>query len=174
MPDEPEEEEGGEKEEEEVNPNKGKPIPNASSFFIFSPTNKFRVGCHFVCNHAIFSNIILACIMISSGMLAAEDPMRADSPRNHVLNYFDYVFTSIFTVEICIKVVAYGLLFHKDAFMRSGFNLLDILVVGVSLLSFGLQSGAISTVKILRVLRVLRPLRAINRAKGRGVKGVGS
>jgi len=165
QPDEPEEEEA-EKEEEEVNPNKGKPIPNASSFFIFGPTNKFRVGCHYVCNHAIFSNIILACIMISSGMLAAEDPMRADSPRNGVLNYFDYVFTSIFTVEICIKVIAYGLLFHKDAFMRSGFNLLDILVVGVSLLSFGLQSGAISTVKILRVLRVLRPLRAINRAKG--------
>ena len=119
-----------------------------------------------MCNHSIFANIILACIMISSAMLAAEDPLRADSPRNGYLNYFDYFFTTVFTIEIIIKVISYGLLFHQGAFMRSGFNLLDILVVGVSLLSFCLQSDAISVVKILRVLRVLRPLRAINRAKG--------
>lgn len=55
---------------------------------------------------------------------------------------------------------------HKGAFCRNYFNLLDMLVVGVSLVSFGIQSSAISVVKILRVLRVLRPLRAINRAKG--------
>jgi len=163
-PDEPEDE--TKVEEEEENPNKGRPIPNASSLFIFGPQNKFRKLCHFICNHAIFSNVILACIMVSSAMLAAEDPLRADSPRNKYLNYFDYFFTTTFTIEIIIKVIAYGLLFHTDAFMRAGFNLLDILVVGVSLLSFGLQSEAISVVKILRVLRVLRPLRAINRAKG--------
>jgi len=165
QPDEPEEEEG-EKEEEEVNPNKGRPIPNASSLFLFGPTNKFRVGCHYVCNHPIFSNIILACIMISSGMLAAEDPMDANSYRNYILGFFDYVFTTIFTIEVIIKVIAYGLLFHKDSFMRSGFNLLDILVVGVSLLSIFMKGKKIGFLKILRVLRVLRPLRAINRAKG--------
>ena len=38
-----------------------------------------------------------------------------------------------------MKVVSYGLLLHADSFMRSGFNLLDILVVGVSLVSFGLK-----------------------------------
>ena len=133
--------------------------------------NKFRRFCHFVCNHAIFSNIILVCILISSAMLAAEDPLKAESPRNRVsiskaifrhkqcldawmhvnclyapyhsfdwccsfgrecisfnssilffllishilflfiflfplqiLNYFDYFFTSVFTLEITIKV----------------------------------------------------------------------
>merc|ERR1719220_2997512 len=65
-----------------------------------------------------------------------------------------------------MKLVAYGFILHEGSFCRSGFNLLDILVVAVSLISFVFSSGAISVVKILRVLRVLRPLRAINRAKG--------
>ena len=64
------------------------------------------------------------------------------------------------------KVIVYGLVLHKGSFCRNAFNLLDLLVVGVSLVSFVLKSDAISVVKILRVLRVLRPLRAINRAKG--------
>lgn len=37
-------------------------------------------------------------------MLAAEDPLKSESPRNIILNKFDYVFTSIFTIEIIIKV----------------------------------------------------------------------
>ena len=45
---------------------------------------RFRVMCHFICNHSYFGNIVLVCIMISSAMLAAEDPLRADSPRNKV------------------------------------------------------------------------------------------
>ncbi|XP_068234730.1 muscle calcium channel subunit alpha-1-like isoform X2 [Palaemon carinicauda] len=148
------------------------PIPKYTSFFIFTHTNRFRVFCHWVCNHSLFSNIILVCILISSGMLAAEDPLRSDSQRNTILNYFDIFFTSVFTVEICLKVTSYGFILHPGAFLRSAFNCLDLLVVAVSLISFSFnrdlttRDGAISVVKILRVLRVLRPLRAINRAKG--------
>ncbi|CDQ97620.1 unnamed protein product [Oncorhynchus mykiss] len=124
--------------------------------------------------------------MLSSVSLAAEDPIRNFSARNIILGYFDYAFTAIFTVEILLKVLGYadyvftsmftfeimlkmttyGAFLHKGAFCRNTFNLLDLLVVGVSLVSFCIQSSAISVVKILRVLRVLRPLRAINRAKG--------
>uniref|UniRef100_A0AAQ4P5A7 Voltage-dependent L-type calcium channel subunit alpha n=1 Tax=Gasterosteus aculeatus aculeatus TaxID=481459 RepID=A0AAQ4P5A7_GASAC len=142
------------------------PIPLGSAFFIFSSTNPFRVFCHKLINHQIFTNLILVFIMLSSISLAAEDPIRNFSARNIILGYADYVFTSIFTFEILIKMTAFGAFLHKGAFCRNYFNLLDLLVVGVSLVSFGIQSSAISVVKILRVLRVLRPLRAINRAKG--------
>ncbi|GAB1298661.1 Voltage-dependent L-type calcium channel subunit alpha [Apodemus speciosus] len=145
-----------------------------------------RVGCHKLINHHIFTNLILVFIMLSSAALAAEDPIRSHSFRNTILGYFDYAFTAIFTVEILLKILGYadyvftgtfafeiilkmttfGAFLHKGAFCRNYFNLLDMLVVGVSLVSFGIQSSAISVVKILRVLRVLRPLRAINRAKG--------
>ncbi|XP_073732362.1 calcium channel, voltage-dependent, L type, alpha 1D subunit, a isoform X14 [Misgurnus anguillicaudatus] len=142
------------------------PIPEGSAFFIFSNTNPFRVACHKLINHHIFTNLILVFIMLSSASLAAEDPIRNFSFRNIVLGYADYVFTSMFTFEIVLKMTTYGAFLHKGAFCRNYFNLLDLLVVGVSLVSFGIQSSAISVVKILRVLRVLRPLRAINRAKG--------
>uniref|UniRef100_A0A3Q2QBA4 Voltage-dependent L-type calcium channel subunit alpha n=1 Tax=Fundulus heteroclitus TaxID=8078 RepID=A0A3Q2QBA4_FUNHE len=142
------------------------PIPEGSAFFIFSNTNPVRVFCHQLINHHIFTNLILVFIMLSSVSLAAEDPIRNFSARNIVLGYADYVFTSMFTFEIVLKMTTYGAFLHKGAFCRNYFNLLDLLVVGVSLVSFGIQSSAISVVKILRVLRVLRPLRAINRAKG--------
>lgn len=118
-----------------------KPIPKASSLFILSNTNSFRVFCNKIVNHSIFTNAVLVCILVSSAMLAAEDPLQAQSPRNTILNYFDYFFTTVFTVEITLKVVVYGLVFHKGSFCRNAFNLLDILVVAVSLISFVLKSG---------------------------------
>nr|XP_042895043.1 muscle calcium channel subunit alpha-1 [Parasteatoda tepidariorum] len=143
-----------------------KPIPAYTSFFIFSHNNRFRRLCHFIVNHSYFANIILGFILISSAMLAAEDPLNINSDRNKILNYFDYFFTTVFTVEITLKAIAYGLILHKGSFCRSYFNLLDVLVVSVSLISFAFGNETFSVVKILRVLRVLRPLRAINRAKG--------
>ncbi|XP_055922391.1 voltage-dependent calcium channel type D subunit alpha-1 isoform X4 [Eupeodes corollae] len=147
-------------------PTKILPIPPGSSFFIMSQTNRFRVFCHWLCNHSYFGNVILCCIMFSSAMLAAEDPLDSVAPRNLILNYFDYFFTAVFTMELVLKLISYGFVIHNGAFCRSAFNLLDLLVVCVSLISIGFSSNAISVVKILRVLRVLRPLRAINRAKG--------
>ncbi|XP_053110951.1 voltage-dependent L-type calcium channel subunit alpha-1C isoform X6 [Hemicordylus capensis] len=145
---------------------KAVPMPDASAFFIFSPSNRFRVHCHRIVNHNIFTNLILFFILLSSISLAAEDPVRYTSVRNQILGNADYVFTSIFTLEIILKMTAYGAFLHKGSFCRNYFNILDLLVVSVSLISFGIQSSAINVVKILRVLRVLRPLRAINRAKG--------
>ncbi|CAG2055258.1 unnamed protein product, partial [Timema podura] len=58
------------------------PVPEGSSFFIFSNTNRFRVFCHWFCNHSYFGNLILASIMISSAMLAAEDPLNSTGGRN--------------------------------------------------------------------------------------------
>ncbi|XP_063630082.1 muscle calcium channel subunit alpha-1-like isoform X3 [Cydia splendana] len=145
-----------------------KPIPDATSFFIFTKTNRFRVFCYKLSASSTFGNIILICIMFSSAMLAAEDPLDAQQKgfRNWLLSQFDVFFTGIFTLELFLKLVTYGLILHEGAFLRSAFNVLDMLVVCVSLISMCFKSGSISVVKILRVFRVLRPLRAINRAKG--------
>lgn len=142
------------------------PIPDASSFFIFGPKNRFRVFCHWLCNHSLFGNIILVCILVSSAMLAAEDPLDAESNQNKALLPFDYFFTTVFTIELLLKLISYGFVLHAGSFCRSSFNVLDLLVVCVSLISMFRSSSAVSFIKILRVLRVLRPLRAINRAKG--------
>ena len=36
--------------------------------------------------------------------LALEDPLEAFSLRNTILNYFDFFFTTVFTIELLIKV----------------------------------------------------------------------
>uniref|UniRef100_A0AAQ4PV60 Voltage-dependent L-type calcium channel subunit alpha n=1 Tax=Gasterosteus aculeatus aculeatus TaxID=481459 RepID=A0AAQ4PV60_GASAC len=122
------------------------PLPEASSFYIFGPQNKIRKLCYKIINASSFTNLILLFILLSSISLAAEDPIDPKSYRN--------------------KMTVYGAFMHEGSFCRNSFNILDLIVVGVSLLSMGMESSAISVVKILRVLRVLRPLRAINRAKG--------
>ncbi|XP_053203092.1 muscle calcium channel subunit alpha-1-like isoform X2 [Panonychus citri] len=145
---------------------KVKPIPNYSSFFIFGPKNSIRLFCYKVIKHSLFGNFILVCIMISSAMLAVEDPLEGNRDRKKILETFDAIFTIVFTIEILLKTTVYGVALHKGSFCREPFNILDVLVVACSLLSFLPESDELSAVKILRVLRVLRPLRAINRAKG--------
>ena len=44
-------------------------------------------------------------IILSSIALAAEDPVQEQSQRNHILTYFDYVFTGIFALEMLLKVI---------------------------------------------------------------------
>uniref|UniRef100_A0A8C5T033 Voltage-dependent L-type calcium channel subunit alpha n=1 Tax=Laticauda laticaudata TaxID=8630 RepID=A0A8C5T033_LATLA len=144
---------------------KAVPMPDASSFFIFSPTNKIRVLCHRIVNATWFTNFILLFILLSSISLAAEDPIRADSFRNQVKRY-DILFIKANWIFSFLQMTTYGAFLHKGSFCRNSFNILDLLVVVVSLISMRLESSTISVVKILRVLRVLRPLRAINRAKG--------
>lgn len=143
------------------------PMPEARSLFLFKSGNMFRIFCYKLCTHPYFVNSILVLICCSSVLLSAEDPLNKDQIRNQVLDYFDYIFTAIFTVEILIKLVAYGAFLHKGGFCRGFFNVLDLLIVSVSLVAIILRnSKEISVVRILRVIRVLRPLRAINRAKG--------
>lgn len=143
------------------------PLPDSSSFFLFSSSNPFRIYCYKLCTHPYFMNTILVVIMCSSILLAAEDPLGRDKARNLVLDYFDYIFTAVFAVEILVKLIAYGVIVHSGSFCRSAFNILDLLIVAVSIVAIILRnSKEISVVRILRVLRVLRPLRAINRAKG--------
>lgn len=64
-----------------------------------------------------------------------------ESKKNEVLRVFDYFFTTIFTIEIVLKVISYGAICHKGAYMRNWFNLLDMLVVCVSILSIFSGTG---------------------------------
>ncbi|KAL3321146.1 Voltage-dependent L-type calcium channel subunit alpha-1C [Cichlidogyrus casuarinus] len=145
-----------------------KTIPPYISFFLFSDTNKFRVFCHNLVCSSYFNNMILLSILISSALLAAEDPVNPESQMNRTLEIFDLIFTAIFTIEICLKMIAYGALLHPGCFCRNAFNMLDLFVVVIALVSALMvnRDSSISAIKILRVIRVLRPLRAINRAKG--------
>lgn len=47
----------------------------------------------------------------------------------------EYVFLVIFTIETFTKILAYGLVMHPSAYIRSGWNLLDFIIVIVGYFS---------------------------------------
>ena len=57
-----------------------------------------------------FDTFIMVIIILSSIALAAEDPVQEQSQRNHILTYFDYVFTGIFALEMLLKVITLRIL----------------------------------------------------------------
>ena len=62
-----------------------------------------------------------------------------------------------------IKVVAFGVTGHPSAYLRNGWNWLDLIVIIVGWLEI---VPNLPNLKALRTLRVLRPLRSINSVPG--------
>ena len=105
--------------------------------------------------------------MIASVLLAAETPLDdPDSTQIYVLYNIDIVMTCIFFIEVLMKIIAFGFLFNgRASYMRLGWNIMDILIVIISIVSlFGSES--LKVFKVLRLFRVLRPLRVISRNEG--------
>ncbi|CAH1959850.1 unnamed protein product [Acanthoscelides obtectus] len=155
-----------EEEEEIVGP---KPMLPYSSMFVLSSTNPVRRGAHWVVNLRYFDFFIMVVICLSSMALAAEDPVDEHSFRNFILDKFDYAFTSVFAVEMLLKVVDLGIILHPGSYLREVWNIMDAVVVICALVSMGFdfakrpEAANLSTIKSLRVLRVLRPLKTIKR-----------
>jgi len=116
--------------------------------------------------HRAFDPTIMLCILISSVAMVLDNPL-ADpaSTLAQVLYTSNLVFTTIFFLEMIVKMIAVGLC----AYIRSPWNQLDFVVVLVSVMDvaaayLGTASGSIlAAVKTIRILRALRPLRLINR-----------
>jgi len=54
----------------------------------------------------MFDYFIMIVIGASSMALAAEDPVHEKAYINYCLNYIDYFFTGVFTLEMTLKVSA--------------------------------------------------------------------
>ncbi|XP_074041675.1 voltage-dependent calcium channel type A subunit alpha-1 isoform X6 [Leptinotarsa decemlineata] len=153
-------------EEEIVGP---KPMLPYSSMFILSSTNPVRRGAHWVVNLRYFDFFIMVVICLSSIALACEDPVDENSFWNGILDQFDYAFTSVFAVEMALKIIDLGIILHPGSYLREVWNIMDAVVVVCALVSMGFDfakrpaAANLSTIKSLRVLRVLRPLKTIKR-----------
>ena len=121
-----------------------------------------------------FDNFILTLIMVSTLLLALESPSLTrcgtDCPLFSILIYADVVFTTVFVAEMCMKIIVYGFISTKAAYLKDPWNVLDFFIVMISVVSLTmgfLEAGAdIAWIRSLRALRALRPLRTIKRAPG--------
>ncbi|XP_051993086.1 voltage-dependent T-type calcium channel subunit alpha-1H-like [Xyrauchen texanus] len=143
------------------------------SLFLFSPHNKFRVRCQRVITYKMFDHIVLFFIFLNCITIALERPdIQPDSTERIFLKVSNYIFTLIFVAEMTVKVVSLGLYTGPGSYLKSSWNVLDGLLVFVSLVDILVSlasSGGnriLGILRVLRLLRTLRPLRVISRAPG--------
>jgi hypothetical protein len=77
----------------------------------------------------------------------ALDSHGQSEKMTRILTIGNYVFTSIFTTESVLKIIALA----PDKFFKNGWNVFDLLIVTISLIELGLAN-----VKGLSVLRSFR------------------
>lgn len=164
------------------------------SLYIFKPKNKLRLWCQSLVGPArgqerpegvepntfawgIFSAVIYAAVLAMVIIACVTTPLyQKEYKERHqfsVTNWYvwtDLAFTILFTVEAVIKIIADGLLWTPNAYLRSSWGLLDGVVLvtlwinAITLLvNDGAISRAIGAFKALRALRLLSFSRTASR-----------
>uniref|UniRef100_A0A670JHW5 Ion transport domain-containing protein n=1 Tax=Podarcis muralis TaxID=64176 RepID=A0A670JHW5_PODMU len=143
------------------------------SLYLFSPQNRLRANCQKVIAHKMFDHIVLVFIFLNCITIALERPdIDPNSTERIFLSVSNYIFTAIFVAEMMVKVVALGFFSGENTYLQSSWNVLDGILVFVSIIdiivSMASAGGAkiLGILRVLRLLRTLRPLRVISRAPG--------
>ncbi|XP_028263597.1 voltage-dependent T-type calcium channel subunit alpha-1G isoform X2 [Parambassis ranga] len=143
------------------------------SLYCFPPESRFRILCSKIITHKMFDHIVLIIIFLNCITIAMERPdITPMSPERIFLTLSNYIFTAIFVAEMTVKIVALGWCFGDKAYLRSSWNVLDGMLVMISvidiLVSLISNTGTkiLGMLRVLRLLRTLRPLRVISRAPG--------
>ncbi|CAF3603222.1 unnamed protein product [Adineta steineri] len=156
------------------------------SLYLFSPENRLRKALKCLIQKKSFDYTVLFFIALNCITLAMERPsIPTISLERQFLNYTNYIFTVIFSIEMIIKVISNGLICGQHTYLHTGWNVMDgslVIIsiidiatmnrtsVGVSSTSTNHESDAttriFSMLRVFRLLRTLRPLRVISRAPG--------
>ncbi|CAG5107139.1 Oidioi.mRNA.OKI2018_I69.chr1.g3165.t1.cds [Oikopleura dioica] len=136
---------------------------------------KIRINCYKIVEHRIYETILIFTILLSSIALVFEDIKLNDqrSSLKVVLYWADVFFCIFFSIEMIMKVIAYGL----RKYFTNWWCCLDFFIVTVSVISIyysplphskvtNSTTSSLSVLRVLRTMRALRPLRALSRFQG--------
>jgi len=133
---------------------------------IFSPENSIRIWCTNCVTNPFFEWGVLALIFLSCIFLALDAPLGDFGSDNPWVIYVDDVMTIIFSSELLMRIVAVGFTIPPHGFFRDSYNMLDLVVVLVSIIQrfdIGFDGGFLLA---LRAMRALRPLRLLSHLEG--------
>jgi voltage-gated sodium channel len=97
---------------------------------------------------------ILLCIVANAAILGYDAHYGEQSPYHGQIEQWNMYFLYIFTAELALEFLAQG----PSRYFRNGWNIFDVLVVGLSYIAV---SPAISALRTLRVVRVFRLISAV-------------
>lgn len=85
----------------------------------------------FIVDSRKFEYMMMAVIFLNSLVLAIFDYKDRTSLTsfNKAIDMINTVCTAIFTVEALLKIIAYGLIMHRNSYLRSDWNIIDSIVV---------------------------------------------
>mmetsp|Transcript_31861 Transcript_31861/g.83285 ORF Transcript_31861/g.83285 Transcript_31861/m.83285 type:complete len:1767 (+) Transcript_31861:80-5380(+) len=148
----------------------GDPKGPDKSCGIFGWDNPIRRGCSKIVLHKYFEPVVIVMILTSTLCLVLDMPhISQDEPLRVAIRAFNIFFTIVFFFEMLLKIIASGFLFSRTpskftlapAYLRSGWNILDFLIVIISVLS--LMDTGIDFLQQLRTFRAIRPMRLLSR-----------
>lgn len=136
-----------------------------NSMFVFGTRNPIRDLAGYIVTNSTFEKIIFILIFISCILLAIDEPGKNDPVFKERIEKIDIVLTACFVAEMLLKLVAFGVVLHQGAYFRDYWNVLDGLIVIVSIMNLFVNAN-LRAFKALRALRALRPLRVVRRLEG--------
>jgi voltage-gated sodium channel len=102
----------------------------------------------------VWDTFILLCIVANAAILGYDAHFGELTPYHGLIEQWNMYFLWIFTGELVFEFLATG----PGRYFRSGWNIFDVLVVGVSYIAV---NPAISALRTLRVIRVFRLVSAV-------------
>ena len=113
----------------------------------------------------LFDPFILLVILVNCMMMAWESPLDpCCTPKAELLAVCDEVILGIFTIEVGVKMLAYGLVGSPHTYLHDGWCKLDLAIVSLAWLP--VLWPALGNYSAARAVRALRPLRALKRLPG--------
>ncbi len=108
---------------------------------LFSYSGHFRQYVMNFVTHRYFEYAMVVIILISTVQLAADNPLsNPDSAFLITLVIVDKILTVIFSLELIMKIIAFGVLnCGSTSYLRSNWNILDMLIVIISVSLFCLK-----------------------------------
>lgn len=97
---------------------------------------------------------ILAAIVVNAAILGYDAHYGEDNPYHAQIERWNMYFLYLFTVELLLEFLAEG----PKRYFRRGWNIFDMVVVGLSYIAV---NPAISALRTLRVVRVFRLISAV-------------
>ena len=83
-----------------------------------------------IAENKLFDRLILLCICVNCIFLALDDQPPVGSAKATMFWWSELVFNILYTLECCIKIIAWGLLYAgANSYLRSPWNVLDSVVV---------------------------------------------
>jgi hypothetical protein len=122
--------------------------------------------CYSLVSQKWFDNLSLLVIIINTLLILISDPKDDNSIANTSDNYFLY----LYTVEMFLKIFAYGFVISENSYLKDSWNILDFVVIALGWISTILESlsngSSVKGISGLRAFRILRPLKTVKSIKG--------